>query len=146
MPIDSEKIKGLTDNQVLVSRKQHGENLLSYQKENSFLKIVIGVFKEPMVILLLVAIAIYIASGDFTNGIFLAFAVVAISAISLYQDSRSRDALEELKSFSISLSYLWSVFHWYWAGNTQIYLPSAVHLNLVSVNTRGLSIPLSNKL
>ena len=98
--MDIAKTQGLTSAEVLASRKQHGENLLSYKKENVFIKIVIGVFKEPMVILLLVAIAIYLVNGDFANGIFLAFAVVVISAISLYQDSRSRNALERLKSFS----------------------------------------------
>ncbi|WAC39400.1 cation-transporting P-type ATPase [Pedobacter sp. SL55] len=97
MPVDIAKIKGLTSTQVLVSRKQHGENLLSYKKENSFLKIFIGIFKEPMAILLLVAIAIYLASGDFTNGIFLALAVFAISAISLYQDLEEQECTRKVE-------------------------------------------------
>ena len=100
MAFDIKKTPGLTSYQVLLARKEYGLNLLSYKKEHAFFRIFLGLFKEPMVILLLVAIAIYLISGDFANGIFLAFAVVLISTISLYQDSRSRNALEKLKSFS----------------------------------------------
>jgi len=101
MALDIAKITGLSDLQVLAARKAYGANLLAYKKENRYLRIITGLFKEPMVILLLVAIIIYILSGDFANGMFLAFAVILISAISLYQDSRSRNALEKLKSFSM---------------------------------------------
>ena len=98
--INITKTLGLTRHQVLLAREKYGPNILSYKKENSFLRIILSLFKEPMIILLLVAIAIYLISGDLANGIFLAFAVVLISTISLYQDSRSRNALAKLKSFS----------------------------------------------
>jgi Ca2+-transporting ATPase len=100
MPLDVSKIQGLSSQQVLLARNKYGQNLLSFKKESRFLGIVIALFKEPMLILLLVAIIIYTISGDFANGVFLAFAVVLIAAISLYQDSKSRGALEKLKSFS----------------------------------------------
>ena len=100
MAFDITKTPGLTRNQVLLARKEYGVNLLAYKKEYHFLRIILSLFKEPMVILLLTAIAIYLISGDLANGIFLAFAVVLISTISLYQDSRSRNALAKLKSFT----------------------------------------------
>jgi Ca2+-transporting ATPase len=53
-----------------------------------------------MVVLLLVTSSIYFVSGNTGDGIFLASAIVLVSAISLYQDSRSRNALEKLKSFT----------------------------------------------
>ena len=53
-----------------------------------------------MVILLLVASTIYFISGQIGDGIFLASAIVLVSAISLYQDSKSRIALEKLKDFT----------------------------------------------
>ena len=53
-----------------------------------------------MVILLLVTSVIYFVSGQLGDGIFLAFAIILVAGISLYQDSRSRDALEKLKDFS----------------------------------------------
>lgn len=100
MPTNNFSIKGLTDDQVLQAREKYGYNRLAYKKENGFWQAVKGLAKEPMVILLLVASAIYFMSGDVGDGIFLAAAIVLVSAISLYQDSRSRNALEKLKSFT----------------------------------------------
>ena len=51
-------------------------------------------------LLLFVASSIYFISGKTGDGIFLAAAIVLVAAISLYQDSRSRNALAKLKDFS----------------------------------------------
>ncbi|MGY8913808.1 MAG: cation-translocating P-type ATPase [Flavobacteriales bacterium] len=100
MSIDNFEIKGLTDEQVLQSRASNGQNKLVFKKENRFLDALKSLVKEPMVILLLVASLIYFASGDYGDGIFLAIAIVMVASISLYQDSRSRDALQKLKDFT----------------------------------------------
>jgi Ca2+-transporting ATPase len=93
-------IKGLTEEQVLSSRTQHGSNTLEYKKENAFWEAIKGFVKDPMVLMLLVASSIYFVSGKIGDGIFLACAIVLVSGISLYQNSRSRNALEKLKNFS----------------------------------------------
>lgn len=59
-----------------------------------------GLAKEPMVLLLLVTSCIYFISGKTGDGIFLACAIILIAGISLYQDSRTRNALEKLKDFT----------------------------------------------
>lgn len=100
MPANHFDIKGLTDAQVLSSREKHGQNVLDYKKENSFLNALKSIAKEPMVILLLVASSVYFMSGNAGDGFFLASAVVLVATISLYQDSRSRNALEKLKDFT----------------------------------------------
>jgi len=100
MPANNFNINGLTDQQVLEARKQFGFNRLDYKKENGFLDAMKSLAKEPMVILLLIASSIYFVSGDTGDGIFLASAIVLVSTISLYQDSRSRNALEKLKVFT----------------------------------------------
>ena len=92
--------KGLTTEQVLQARERFGYNRLQYKKENGFIDGLKSLAKEPMVILLLVASAIYFISGQTGDGIFMASAIVLVSAISLYQDSRSRNALEKLKNFT----------------------------------------------
>ena len=51
-----------------------------------------------MVIMLLVASTIYFISGKIGDGIFLAFAIVFEVTISLYQNARSKNALEKLKA------------------------------------------------
>ncbi len=94
------KIKGLSENDVIQSREKFGSNQLKFKKENGFLDAVKSISKEPMVLLLLITSSIYFISGKIDDGIFLASAIVLVATISLYQDSRSRSALEKLKYFS----------------------------------------------
>jgi len=97
-------IKGLTKEEVTTAREKFGRNVLLYKHENGILKAILGLAKEPMIILLLIASAIYFVSGKAGDGIFLASAIIIVSAISLYQDSRSRNALERLKDLTQPLS------------------------------------------
>ena len=100
MPANNFNIQGLSNEQVSAAREKWGYNKLSYKKENGFFDAVISLAKEPMVLLLLIASSIYFISGDIGDGIFLAAAIVLVAAISLYQNSRSRNALEKLKTYT----------------------------------------------
>ncbi|MES2774257.1 MAG: cation-translocating P-type ATPase [Bacteroidota bacterium] len=93
-------IEGLTSAQVTDARKKYGSNRLEFKKENGLAAAVLSLIKEPMIIILLVASLIYFVSGDTGNGIFLTAAIVFSASISLFQNSRSRNALEKLKSFT----------------------------------------------
>ena len=53
-----------------------------------------------MVILLLVASVIYFVSGQTGDSIFKVSAIVLVSGISMYQNSRSNNALEKLQDLS----------------------------------------------
>jgi len=92
--------KGLSDEEVLRSREKNGANSLVFKNENAVLLALKSLVKEPMVLLLLIASAIYFVSGEISNGVFLASAIVLVAGISLYQDSRSRNALEKLKTLT----------------------------------------------
>jgi Ca2+-transporting ATPase len=100
MPENNFDIRGLTSEQVKSARSKYGQNSLAYRKENGFFTSLKSLIKEPMVILLLIASSLYFMSGNRADGIFLASAIVLVSTISLYQDSRSRNALEKLKNFT----------------------------------------------
>lgn len=100
MSIDNFGITGLTDDEVFSSRKAHGTNTFTYNKRSGFLDALKSIIKEPMVILLLVASSIYFISGNLGDGIFLAAAIVLVASISLYQDSKSRKAIDKLKSLT----------------------------------------------
>lgn len=93
-------IQGLSNQEVIAARSKFGANSLSFKKENGFTAALKGLAKEPMVILLLVTSCVYFITGKPGDGIFLASAIVLVAGISLYQDSRSRNALEKLKDFS----------------------------------------------
>ena len=100
MSINNFNIKGLTDEEVIHSRAKHGINKLHFDTRNEFLAAAIRIVKEPIMILLLVAASIYFISGKIGDGIFLSAAVIFQAFISLYQFSRSKNALDKLKDFS----------------------------------------------
>ncbi|MFN8428540.1 MAG: HAD-IC family P-type ATPase [Spirosomataceae bacterium] len=93
-------ITGLNPEQVLLARKQFGSNLLQFKKENSLIKDIFHIMVEPMMILLLVAATIYLISGDTGDALFMLAAILFQASISLYQDSRSKNALEKLQDFT----------------------------------------------
>ncbi len=93
-------IAGLKENEVLASRSAHGVNIITEKKENGILRAVKDLAKEPMFILLLAASVIYFIGGQKAEGIFMAISIVLVAGISLYQDSRSRNALAALKSIT----------------------------------------------
>ncbi|HWB25143.1 MAG TPA: cation-translocating P-type ATPase [Chitinophagaceae bacterium] len=100
MPEETLITQGLTPEEVEYAREHYGENKLRFKKENIFLNIVASLVKEPMVILLLTASLIYLLSGKTGDAIFLACSIVFVAAISLYQDSRSRNALKKLEAYT----------------------------------------------
>ena len=70
MSIKNSHIKGLSEEQVLESRKKYGENTVTYKKENIFIEAIKNFIADPMVILLLIAATIYILSGKVSDGLF----------------------------------------------------------------------------
>ena len=100
MTTNTFNINGLTNEEVITSRKKHGENTILLKEENHFLKAILKFLKDPMILLLLVASIIYFISGKTSDAIFLASAIVLVSLISSYQNARSRNALAKLKDFT----------------------------------------------
>lgn len=100
MSENKSKIIGLSKEQVILSREKYGSNLIETKKENRFFEVMKTLAEEPMVILLLAASTLYFITGHTGDGIFLAVAIVLVSALSLFQDSRSRNALEKLKIYT----------------------------------------------
>jgi len=93
-------LQGLSDKEVAQSRKENGSNSLEHQDKNNFLASLIEMIKEPMFLLLLLATSIYFITGKYADGIFMTAAIILVSTISLYQESRSRNAIELLKKLS----------------------------------------------
>ncbi len=98
-PLNS-NINGLSAIEVIQSRNNSGTNSLEHQEQNHFLSSLIDMIKEPMFLLLIAATAIYFITGEYGNGIFMAVAIAIVSAISLFQESRSRKAIDALKKLS----------------------------------------------
>jgi Ca2+-transporting ATPase len=93
-------IIGLTNTEVKESRIQNGINSIEHQDKNNLRSSIIEMIKEPMFLLLLTATAIYFITADYGNGIFMGVAILLVSTISLYQESKSRNAIEALHKLS----------------------------------------------
>jgi len=100
MSSDHLNIEGLSQEQIIASRKKNGTNTLKFKKENTFIQAFKRITKEPMILLLLLASLIYFVSGKIGDGIFLSIAILFQTSISLFQYTRSKNALEKLKDLS----------------------------------------------
>jgi Ca2+-transporting ATPase len=93
-------IEGLNAAEVILSRKANGENKIVAEGKSAFVQSLIKIFTDPMVLLLLAAAFIYFMSGRRDDAIFLLAAVFFEVGISLYQYSRSKNAMDVLKAFT----------------------------------------------
>jgi len=93
---------GLSEDEVTEARLKYGVNLDSGPKKSSLLAALKGTVTEPMFLLLLATTVIYFLMGEVAEGAFMLAAIILVSGISFYQDSRSRKALEALKTFTRS--------------------------------------------
>lgn len=93
-------VDGLTQEQVERARRIYGLNKIEISERNPFLQSLIRSFKDPMLILLILTSTIYFITGAYAEGIFMLSAIVVVSFISMYQESRSKNAIEALKKYS----------------------------------------------
>jgi Ca2+-transporting ATPase len=92
-------IQGLSASEVEASRARHGRNEVDAARHPLF-TIIRGIIMEPMVILLLAAVVIYLLSGEVADALFMVSAIIIVSGISFFQETRSRNALESLRNLT----------------------------------------------
>jgi len=91
---------GLTEEQVKEKQLKNGYNELPKEKSGGFIKQVVGIFKEPMFMLLIICGTLYMILGDIQEGFMLLGFVVFIMGIEFYQERKTGKALEALKEMS----------------------------------------------
>lgn len=87
---------GLTQNEVLNRQKKYGKNILPKKKKDSILKIFLGEFKDPMVLLLLVAIIISFISNEIVDALAILFIVLVDAIIGAYQENKANKVADSL--------------------------------------------------
>jgi len=92
--------QGLSDQQVLASRREHGSNKLNTKSSPKFLLIILDTAKEPMFLLLVFTAMLYFVLGESSEGITMLVALCLVAGISIYQENRSHKAEEALKQFT----------------------------------------------
>ncbi len=91
---------GLSSEQVDLSRLQHGNNTIEMQEDRVLWQVLKGVVLEPMFLLLITACTIYFVVGQYQEGMIMLAAIMIVSGISIFQDYRSRNAVQALKKIS----------------------------------------------
>ncbi|HSN60836.1 MAG TPA: HAD-IC family P-type ATPase [Ferruginibacter sp.] len=91
---------GLTEAEVTASRQQHGGNTLEMKEDRVLLQVLKEVVLEPMFIILLAACIIYFVVGQYQEGIIMLVAIFIVAGISLFQEYRSKNAVQALKKLS----------------------------------------------
>jgi len=98
--LNSEKYRGLTNEQVLQKQKLEGLNELPSSKPKNFFALAWGVVKEPMFLLLVACGTLYLVLGDIQEGLMLMGFVFVIMGIEFYQEQKTEKALDALKDLA----------------------------------------------
>ena len=77
-----------------------GRNELPSHDRRTRIQMIVGVFREPMLLLLLLATGLYVVFGDVAEAATLGASVLAIVAITLLQERRSERALDALRELA----------------------------------------------
>jgi len=80
--------------------KKHGENTLYESKEYPFLKSIVSSFKEPMMVILLIACGTYYFIGKFTDFLILTISACIIFSINIFQNFKAENAIQNLKKLT----------------------------------------------
>ncbi|MET0918984.1 MAG: cation-translocating P-type ATPase [Burkholderiales bacterium] len=93
-------LSGLTRREAAHRLAVDGPNELPAGRAPRLFAIAAGVFAEPMFLLLIGAIAIYLALGDVREALILAASMVAVVAIAIHQQHRTERTLHALRDLS----------------------------------------------
>jgi Ca2+-transporting ATPase len=93
-------IKGLGTLEALNIQKGEKPGLAKKKKWPRWMLLTLGLIKEPMILLLLLAAGFYLSNGQWQDAAFLSLSVIIVASISLYQDVKSQTALDSLKDLT----------------------------------------------
>jgi len=88
--------KGLNKDEVITRQQKFGKNTLPKKQKDSVLKIFFNEFKDPMVILLLVAIISSLIAGEVVDAVAIFFIVLVDAFIGTYQENKANNTAEAL--------------------------------------------------
>lgn len=93
-------IQGLSSEEAVAQLQADGPNLLPGSEPKSLTRMALGVVREPMFLMLLVAGGGYLTLGDTAEATFLLASVFLIVALTIFQEQKTQRALEALRDLS----------------------------------------------
>lgn len=97
---------GLNIEEVEKRKQKYGKNILPSKKKDSIFKIFFSEFKDPMIILLLVAIVVSFVTGEVIDALAIVFIVLVDAILGAYQENKanhSADSLSKLVSSRVKV-------------------------------------------
>lgn len=91
---------GLKNNEVKILQDKYGFNELAPKKKETLFHRIIGIFKEPMFLLLICTALIYFILGEPRDGIIMLVFVAFMSGINIIQEWKTDKTLQALKELS----------------------------------------------
>jgi Ca2+-transporting ATPase len=91
---------GLTQAQAKQQLMLDGPNELEATHRRTFLRRLVGLLREPMFALLVLAASLYLVLGDLTDGATLFVFVLVVLALTFYQEGKSEAAIDALRQLS----------------------------------------------
>lgn len=105
--MQEQRFAGLSENEVITSRREHGSNRLTRQKKNSFLRQFLSNFGDPIIKVLLAALAINVVflfrHHDWYESVGIAIAVFLATFVSTVSEYGSEAAFEKLQAESADI-------------------------------------------
>ncbi len=98
--LHSDREKGLDRREVLERRTRHGANRLREQTGKSVWQMILGQLNDPLILILIVAMAISLLLGEAGDAIIIVTVVVLNAAIGVIQEGKAGKAVEALKKIS----------------------------------------------
>jgi Ca2+-transporting ATPase len=93
-------LTGLSHEEAAAKLRQFGYNELPSAKPRNLLQIAGGVLREPMLLLLAGAAAVYVMLGSLKDALVLGAFVFVVAGINLYQERKTERALDALRDLS----------------------------------------------
>ncbi|MEP6793309.1 MAG: HAD-IC family P-type ATPase, partial [Saprospiraceae bacterium] len=92
--------KGLSGSDVMASRQRYGSNIVHHVKPHVLLHTLKEIVLQPMILLLICAASVYFILGQPSQAFIMLFAIAIVTGISIYQENKSRSAINALRKLS----------------------------------------------
>ncbi|SFW85207.1 cation-translocating P-type ATPase [Chitinophaga sancti] len=98
--ISSQKFPGIKTQDLPALQREYGPNLVKAKRNNMLISLLANLFTEPMFLCLILASILYLVLNSPKDAITMLIALIIISAISIYEDIKSKNAISALREYT----------------------------------------------
>lgn len=98
--LETDAKQGLTDVKAQEALQKHGRNELEEGKKKTFAEKLLEQFKDPLIIILIIAAILSGVIGEIIDSIIIMAIVILNSGLSLYQEGKAEEAIEALQKMA----------------------------------------------